>query len=156
MWLAHVTIGVAAISLLVAFVFGGGFGAHTTRKRAERAEQDARERIERIGQEARNRVERIEQEARNRVERIEREARKRVERAERERDFTEQLMHDLLNEAADKKLIQAKIALLAAAKGVSSGATEVVDVAKTGFRELRSRVSFWEKQPDAEILPPLK
>jgi hypothetical protein len=115
--------GVALIWLLIAFVFGGGFGQYTARKR---------------------------------VERIEREARKRVQRAERERDFAEQLMHDLLNEAVDKKLIQAKIALLAAAKGVSSGATEIVDVARTGFRELRSRVSFWEKQPDPEILSALK
>jgi len=147
---------VALISLLIAFVFGGGFGAQTTRKRAERAEQEARERIERIEQETGNRIERIEQEARNRVERSEREAQRRIKDAEQQRDFAEQLVHDLLNETVDKKYIQAKIALLVAAKGVNSGATEIVDAAKTGFRELYSRVNFWEKEPDPEILPSLK
>jgi hypothetical protein len=133
MWLAHVTIGLAAISLLVAFAFGGGFGAHTTRKRAERAEQVARERIE--------------QEARNRVERIEREAQKCIKDAEQQRDFAEQLVHDLLNETVDKK---SKIAVLVAAKGVSNGATEIVDVARTGLREIYSRVNFWEKEPQEQ------
>jgi TolA-binding protein len=126
MWITHLTIGIAAIWLLVAFAFGGGFGAHTTRKRVERKEQETHARIEQIEQETRNRIERVEQEARKRIERIEQEARNRVEHAEKrmkdaeqQRDFAEQLVHDLLNETVDKKYVQAKIALLVAAKGVS-------------------------------------
>jgi hypothetical protein len=99
----------------------------------------------------RKRIQGVEQETRRHTERVEREAQSRIKDAEQQREAA-QLAHDVLNETVDKKYVQAKIALLVAAKSVSSsGATEIVDAAKN----LYSRVNFWEKEPGPEISPPL-
>lgn len=142
MWLTHVAVTtvliVLAVTLVAGFVYGVGSSGRSTKKRiaeqvAAIAEKDAT--IKSLKKDRDLAVNRIaEQDAA-------------IKRIEKERDFAEQLMRDLLNETVDKKLVQAKIAVLVAAKGASEIADEIADVAKVGLSGLRERLS-WRSEAD--------
>jgi hypothetical protein len=149
MWLSHVAVSTAfiilAVILAVGFVYGIGSGGRSAKKRV--AEQDAV--IADLGMSIKNLkkerdlaskehdaiIESLKQEQDLAAKRLlEQDAA--IKRIEQERDFAEQLMRDLLNETVDKKLVQAKIALLVAAKGAGEMADEFADAAKAGFSRL--------------------